>query len=67
MESPVRELTEEDVESINDKIEWEGLDYYLTEYAEEDFKDTDLEAPLAGYLLQYRALVGAMRALEIDV
>lgn len=63
------EVTPELKERIENKISWEGLEYYLEDggYAQEDFEGTHLEPLLEAYTEARQALVAALEALDIDV
>lgn len=39
----MKNLTDDDIERINDKIESDGFYYWLTEYANGDLEGTELE------------------------
>jgi len=63
-----RELTQEDIDRIESKLEWEGLEEYLMGgWAEEDFQGTVLEVPLVYYVRARAQLLTQMAQEGIDV
>lgn len=63
----MRKITEKMAGDIEAKIEWEGLDYYLTEYAWDDLEGTEAEEALRRYLDSRNELLGILADHGIDV
>lgn len=61
------ELTEEEIESISGKIEWEGLDdYFVGGWAEGDFEGTILASPLRAYLDAREELLSTLSDMGVE-
>lgn len=56
-----------DVESIQDKMEAEGFDYYMEHYAPSDLGGTPLETLLTAYQKARRDLLHALEDAGVDV
>lgn len=67
MAKEAEELSEELKERIEAKLEWEGLDEYLTGgWAEEDFEGTILASLLRAYIDARDELLATMSDLGVE-
>lgn len=57
-----KKLTKHVVRKINDKVENEGLDYYLTDYSSE-LKGTEIEPALIRYLDARKEILKKLQAI----
>lgn len=63
----MKKLTDEQVEKINAKIEYEGFEYWLSEYAYEHLEGSDLEIVLEDYKTARRSLERVLVSAGIDI
>lgn len=63
----MNELTEEQIENLNAKIDSEGFDYYFTDYGPDEVLEKLAKAQISAYRESRENLIAKLKSLGLEV